>query len=80
MIWLINAEDFKNNIKKVSIVKKRLREHDKYNPKEYYFEEKNYLNTERKELIDISKDIEEKSNLIDEQTKNLDKINILLPN
>jgi competence CoiA-like predicted nuclease len=77
MIWLINAEDFKNNIKKVSIVKKRLREHDKYNPKEYYFEEKNYLNTERKELIDISKDIEEKSNLIDEQTKNLDKINIL---
>ena len=58
MFWLINAENFKENIKKYSIVTKMLREHDKYDPTSDEFIVRNYLYEELKELEEISMEIE----------------------
>ncbi|MCB4235886.1 hypothetical protein LDL59_14560 [Kaistella anthropi] len=58
MFWLINAENFKENIKKYSIVTKMLREHDKYDPTFDEFIVRNYLYEELKELEEISMEIE----------------------
>lgn len=58
MFWLINAEKFKDNIHPKSIVKKILREHDKYDPTFDEYTEINYLNEELKELQEVSLEIE----------------------
>lgn len=78
IIWLINAKDFCKNISLRSTVNRLLKNHDEYNPKNYFFDSENYLGDERKEILDLLKEIEIKEEDIAELKKRIDKIYTLI--
>lgn len=78
IIWLINAKDFCKNISLRSTVNRLLKNHDEYNPKNYSFDSKNYLGDERKEILDLFKEIELKEEDIAELKKRINKISTLI--